>query len=62
MTHDPGTSTLRGYLDGEMVYENTGAAPGTISKSSSWIGGASGVSEYYPGLIDDVKIFNHALS
>jgi hypothetical protein len=62
MTHDPSVTTLRGYLDGEMIYENTAAAPGAIGNTALWIGGAGGVSEYYPGLIDDLRIYNYVLS
>jgi hypothetical protein len=62
LTHNPATTTLRGYVNGVLVYQNTGAAPGTIGNTALWIGGAGGVTEFYPGLISDVRIFNHALT
>ena len=63
MTHDASTTTLRGYVDGRMVYENTNAAPAPLTAESPlWIGGAQSVTEYYPGLIDGVRIYDRALS
>ena len=62
MTHDPATTTLRGYVDGVLVYQNVSASPGTLGNTALWIGGAGGVSEFYPGLLDDVRIYNHALT
>ncbi|MDI6450485.1 LamG-like jellyroll fold domain-containing protein [Anaerobaca lacustris] len=62
MTHDPATTTLRGYLNGVLVYQNTTASPGTLGNTALWIGGAGGVSEFYPGLIHEVQIYDHALT
>jgi len=63
VTHDPDTTTLRGYLNGWLIYENTNSDPTPFTAQDAlWIGGADGVSEYYPGMIDDVSIFNRPLS
>jgi len=62
MTHDPSTTTMRGYVNGELIYENTGANPQGLGDSALWLGGAGGVTEFYPGLLDDVRLYNHALT
>ena len=63
MTHDADATYLRGYVDGRMIYENTNsnAAPLT-GQSPLWIGGAQGVTEFYPGQLDEVRIYNRVLS
>jgi glucose/arabinose dehydrogenase/chitodextrinase len=55
-------STLRLYVNG--VQAATLAASGTIQSSSSplWIGGNQPYGEYFNGLIDDVRVYNRALS
>ena len=63
MTHDADTTTVRGYLNGWLIHENTNSNPAPLTAQSPlWIGGGQGVPEYYPGLIDEVSIFNRALS
>nr|MBC8218647.1 LamG domain-containing protein [Planctomycetota bacterium] len=63
MTHDADATTLRGYLDGRMIYENTSSDPAPLTAESPlWIGGAQGVTEYYPGTLDEVRIYNRVLS
>ena len=63
MTHDAATTTLRGYVDGQMIHENTNSDPTPFTvQDALWIGGADGVIEYYTGLIDEVSIYNRALS
>jgi chitodextrinase len=53
---------LRVYVNGTQVA--TLAASGTIQSSSSplWIGGNSPYGEYFNGLIDDVRVYNRALT
>ena len=53
-----GTRTL--YVDGAIVA--SGAAQYASGNGSMVIGGASGVSEYLSGAVDDVRIYNLALS
>ena len=54
--------------DASSVRERSGvasnAASGAINPSSSplWIGGNSPFGEYFAGLIDDVRIYNRALT
>jgi len=60
LTYD-GT-TLRLYVNGAEAASN--AASGTINPSSSplWIGGNSPFGEYFAGLIDEVRVYNRALT
>jgi hypothetical protein len=53
-----GTRTL--YVNGTAVA--TGKAQAANGSGDLWIGGAQGESEYFPGVIDDVRIYNVALS
>jgi hypothetical protein len=67
MRHDPGTTTLQGFVDGEMVYENKGASPGQLGDTELRVGAAKdhttkNIFEAYPGLIDDLAIYNRFLS
>jgi hypothetical protein len=63
MTHDADTTTLRGYMDGWMIYENTNSDPTPFTvEDSLWIGAAEGVIEYYPGMIDEISLFDRTLS
>jgi len=63
MTHDVDATTLRGYVDGLMIYENTNSNPAPLTAQSPlWIGGAQGVTEFYPGQIDDVRIYDRTLT
>ena len=50
------------YVNGVQVASK--AASGTIQSSSSplWIGGNQPYGEYFHGLIDDVRVYNRALS
>jgi len=63
VTYDHGTVT--GYLNGTAGTPYAGA--GTIGDLSPtmnnfWIGGREALSQYYRGLIDEVKMYNRALS
>ena len=55
-------ATLRLYVDGGEVSRR--AITGTIRRTSSplWIGGNHPYGEYFSGVIDEVRIFNRALS
>ena len=55
-------SSVRLYVNGTLV--STTAAPGSLASSSSplRIGGNSIWGEYFSGLIDEVRIYNRALS
>ena len=63
MTHDADTTTVRGYLDGWLIHEDTNSDPTPFTvQDALWIGGAENVPEYYPGMIDEVSLFNRPLS
>ena len=55
-------SQLRLYVNGVQVA--SGAASGAIQSSTSplWIGGNQPYGEYFKGLIDDVRVYNRALT
>jgi hypothetical protein len=64
-THLAGTydgATLRLYVNGALAESQ--AAGGAISTSTGalWIGGNSVWSEWFQGLIDDVRVYNRALT
>jgi hypothetical protein len=52
-------TTLRAYWNGNAVYV---ASSGVTLNSGPISIGGPGISEYFPGLIDDVRIYNRALS
>ncbi|MSR71452.1 MAG: LamG domain-containing protein [Candidatus Taylorbacteria bacterium] len=56
-TYDGSTAAL--YVDGVLV--SSGAASGSFTPGALTIG-SSGASEYYNGLIDDVRIYSRALT
>ena len=60
LTYDGGT--LRLYVNGTMVA--TRAATGAIQTTTNplWIGGNQPYGEYFRGLIDEVRVYNRALS
>ncbi|HEC02182.1 MAG TPA: LamG domain-containing protein, partial [Phycisphaerales bacterium] len=63
MTHDVDATTLRGYVDGLMIYENTNSDPAPLTAQSPlWIGGSQSVTEFYPGQLDDVRIYDRTLT
>ena len=53
---------LRLYVNGTQVA--TTAASGAVQSSSSplWIGGNQPYGEYFQGLIDEVRVYNRALT
>ncbi|MHC4580506.1 MAG: LamG-like jellyroll fold domain-containing protein [Planctomycetota bacterium] len=57
---DAQTQTV--YVDGEIVDDNTGVTITTTGAGDVWFGGAKSVTEYLDALIDDVRIYNHALT
>ncbi len=62
-THIAGTfdgSTLRLYINGQSVWTGAGSL-GPVNNASTVIGG-TGSCEHFAGLLDEVKIFNRALS
>lgn len=51
------------YKDGLLIGRETKTgAIGIVGTNAAYIGSASGTSEFFKGLIDDVKIYNRALS
>lgn len=62
-THVAGTfdgNTLRLYVDGQSVWTGAGSL-GPVNSAPVLIGG-TGTCEHFAGLLDEVKIFNRALS
>lgn len=55
-------SALRFYTNGVLVGTTTGVPPITAGTGPLRIGGNSVWGEYYRGLIDDVRVYNRALS
>jgi len=60
VTQDGSAGQSSIYVDG--VQMNTGDAHDVNGNGVLWIGGATGVSEYFHGLIDDVRIYNRSLA
>ena len=60
LTYDGGAMRL--YVNGSQVA--TGAATGAIQTTSDplWIGGNTPYGEYFQGLIDEVRVYNRALT
>ncbi len=54
--------TLKGYFNGEFVCQNTGPSGSLSMTESTTIGSRDGDSEPFPGLIDEVRIYNRSLS
>ena len=61
-TYDGSTGTIKLYIDGSLVSTRTGAPSSTSDLSGNFIVGKSGGSHYNNGLIDEVAIFNSAIS
>jgi len=57
---DRNTQTL--YVDGAVIDEYTGVTIATSGAGDVWFGGAKSVTEFLNALIDDVRIYNHALT
>jgi hypothetical protein len=57
--NDTGASTLYIYLDGRQIGSRTASGSFTNSTSDLYIG--RGISGYFPGYIDEVRIWNRAL-
>jgi len=58
-------TTIRLYVDGKLVNSSTGTGTGTIYYSGNAIGigrDADNSSSYFTGQIDDVRIYNYALT
>ena len=53
---------LRLYVNGTEVASRTASGQITASTSPLWIGGNSPFGEYFAGLIDDVRVYNRALT
>ncbi len=59
--YDADAATLKLYEDGWLLGQNS-ATIVTIGAGDLWIGGAKGVIEYLNGAVDDVRIYDRALS
>ncbi len=57
---DRNTQTL--YVNGTVIDESTGATITSSGTGDLWFGGAKSVNEYLDALVDDVRIYNHALT
>jgi hypothetical protein len=57
-------ANIKYFLNGELVLEEKTMFPNVFSNGDLplWLGGVKGTSRYFRGLIDDIVIFNHALS
>ena len=60
LTYD-GT-TLRLYVNGTQVASRAGPARSRPPTNPLWIGGNSPYGEYFNGLIDEVRVYNRALT
>jgi len=59
----PGTQgTHKLYIDGVLVNSNATIAPQTASPTTLEFGRWAGNSEYFGGSLDDVRIYNRALT
>jgi Concanavalin A-like lectin/glucanases superfamily len=64
-THLAGTydgTTLRLYVNGTQVSNRAQTGPIAISTNALQIGGDSIYGQYFPGKIDEIRIYNRALS
>jgi hypothetical protein len=57
---DAHTQTI--YVDGVVIDENTGVTITASGVGDVWFGGAKSVTEFLDALIDDVRIYDHALT
>ncbi len=60
IVQDNGAGTRILYLDGQV--DATGSAQNATGAGDLWFGGAKSVNEYFDGVVDDVRIYNRALS
>src|SRR5690606_3314667 len=60
LSYDAGTSTLRLYRDGVLV--STATSVPQYTNEDEFIGSHAGSASYFAGRIDEVKIWNFALS
>lgn len=60
--YDETGGSLTAYLDGISVDNSEGTGWGFASNDNLEIGRRTGVSQYFPGLLSDVRIYNRALS
>ena len=57
-------TTLKGYLDGELIDTNSNFTMGTGTDSVLWIGATgneSNPAELFNGLLDEIQLFNYAV-
>jgi hypothetical protein len=57
-----GGATLRLYVNGTLVASQPAAGPIATSASALRLGGNSVWGEYFQGRIDEVRVYNRALS
>ncbi len=60
--YDSNTQTVKYYRDGVNVYTNTSGTTGKINSSLGGIRFGTENGNYFNGLLDDVRIYNRALS
>ena len=60
--YDADRNTQKLYVNGTVIDESTGATITTSGAGDMWFGGAKSVNEYLDALVDDVRIYNHALT
>lgn len=61
MTRDA-SDTFKLYLDGAEVFSTTNSGPFTNSVNGVWLGARPESTNYFPGLFDDVRFYDGALS
>jgi DNA-binding beta-propeller fold protein YncE len=62
VTYDPTSSTLNIYADGQLVGSASSYQLGSSHNGPLKIGAADGCGAPFPGLLDEVRIYNRALS
>jgi hypothetical protein len=65
LTYSTSNNKLYAYANGSLVYQGVGNQPlGDIDTNSNEfrIGGRQGANQYFAGFLDDVRIYNRALS
>jgi len=60
--YDAETHTQTVYVDGAVIDENTDVTITATGAGDVWFGGAKSVTEFLDALIDDVRIYDHALT
>lgn len=61
VTYSPGAQ-IKTYKNGGLVHTYNGAGSVSINTNALWIGGRSGASQYFKGVIDDLRIYRRELS